>query len=382
VLESGILEDPDLNTRMAAFLAAAELPASEELGKVIYQAALDTVNAGDKWMPSALFAAAVAHEQGFLAAAGAATPGGSGLGRRIAEGLAKERYEMNGRDVLPAAPDVSGKTLSVRARVSKRDEELEGLILAQGAADNGYGIFIRNGKLTWVVNQEGKSYTAASRASLPARFELHAQLSEGGAMTLEVDGREVARAKAPSLFGQPLSGPLRTGRDGGNSRIAGYEGSFDFTGGLQEISLELTGGERTEGATAADSPAGEAVIISMGVVPDLMQYDKKSFTVKAGQKVIIEFENNDAMQHNMLVIRPGALEKVGAAADDLARNPRETEKQYVPEIPEVMYATRLLNPGEMATLEFTAPAQPGDYPYVCTFPGHWRGMNGIMKVEK
>jgi azurin len=28
------------------------------------------------------------------------------------------------------------------------------------------------------------------------------------------------------------------------------------------------------------------------------------------------------------------------------------------------------------------PDQAGDYPFVCTFPGHWRLMTGIMKVVK
>jgi azurin len=25
-------------------------------------------------------------------------------------------------------------------------------------------------------------------------------------------------------------------------------------------------------------------------------------------------------------------------------------------------------------------AQAGDYPFVCTFPGHWRIMNGVLTV--
>jgi uncharacterized protein len=64
----------------------------------------------------------------------------------------------------------------------------------------------------------------------------------------------------------------------------------------------------------------------------------------------------------------------------MARDPKGGEKHYVPQMPEVLHATKLLNTGESFTLEFTAPSAPGDYPYVCTFPGHWRGMNGIMKV--
>ncbi|WP_448633457.1 plastocyanin/azurin family copper-binding protein [Pedobacter panaciterrae] len=47
-----------------------------------------------------------------------------------------------------------------------------------------------------------------------------------------------------------------------------------------------------------------------------------------------------------------------------------------------MFATKLLNPEEKVTLQFTAPDKPGDYPFLCTFPGHWSIMNGVMKVTK
>jgi azurin len=56
--------------------------------------------------------------------------------------------------------------------------------------------------------------------------------------------------------------------------------------------------------------------------------------------------------------------------------------QYVPAMAEVLFHTRLLNPQETVKLQFIAPAQAGDYPYVCTFPGHWSIMNGVMKVVK
>ena len=35
-----------------------------------------------------------------------------------------------------------------------------------------------------------------------------------------------------------------------------------------------------------------------------------------------------------------------------------------------------------AKVKFTAPAQPGNYPFVCTFPSHWRTMNGTMEVTE
>src|SRR6185369_12437896 len=43
-------------------------------------------------------------------------------------------------------------------------------------------------------------------------------------------------------------------------------------------------------------------------------------------------------------------------------------------------ATKLVSPGQATQLVFTAPADPGDYPFVCTFPGHWRRMVGTLAV--
>ncbi|HEY8549978.1 MAG TPA: plastocyanin/azurin family copper-binding protein, partial [Vicinamibacterales bacterium] len=60
--------------------------------------------------------------------------------------------------------------------------------------------------------------------------------------------------------------------------------------------------------------------------------------------------------------------------------PSAAAQHYVPEIPQVLVATRLVEPGQTVTLQFRAPSQPGQYPYVCTFPGHWRLMNGVLTI--
>jgi azurin len=54
----------------------------------------------------------------------------------------------------------------------------------------------------------------------------------------------------------------------------------------------------------------------------------------------------------------------------------------VPRLPEVLHNTRMSNRGEKETLLFRAPAEPGDYVIVCTFPGHWRLMHAVLKVQK
>ena len=121
--------------------------------------------------------------------------------------------------------------------------------------------------------------------------------------------------------------------------------------------------------------------ILIEIVPELMKFHIDTFTVLAGEKIMLELDNLDGMQHNLLIIKPGTLEKVGAAADAMLRDPKASEKHYVPDMPEVLFATEMLGPEELYTLNFTVPDTPGDYPFVCTFPGHWRMMNGIMRVE-
>jgi azurin len=86
------------------------------------------------------------------------------------------------------------------------------------------------------------------------------------------------------------------------------------------------------------------------------------------------------MQHNLVIIKPKTLEKVGAAADKMATDPNGAKLNYVPKMPEVLQATPLVNPEGKYTLKFKVPMITGSYPYICTFPGHWRIMKGVMKV--
>jgi len=122
--------------------------------------------------------------------------------------------------------------------------------------------------------------------------------------------------------------------------------------------------------------------VKIAVVQNAMKYDTKTFTVKAGSMVEVDFSNLDFMQHNFLVLQKGSLEKVGAAADKLAQDPKGIEQNYIPKIPEVLFSTTLVEPQKSFKLKFRVPADAGDYPFICSFPGHWRIMNGIMKVIK
>jgi putative heme-binding domain-containing protein len=111
-----------------------------------------------------------------------------------------------------------------------------------------------------------------------------------------------------------------------------------------------------------------------------MRFDKQLIVVEVGKPVSITLQNDDAMPHNVAVLMPGALEEIGQAAEKMAAEPDAEGRLYVPASPKVLYATKLVPPGQTAQLVFRAPAESGDYPYVCTFPGHWRRMAGTLAV--
>lgn len=133
---------------------------------------------------------------------------------------------------------------------------------------------------------------------------------------------------------------------------------------------------------AASDAEKDAIIINIKTITEAMKFDKKEFTVPAGKTIIIILENPDAMQHNLVIGKPKSLQIIGNAANKMITQKDAVEKNYVPAIPQIIASTPLVNPGETYRLKFTAPTQVGDYPFVCTFPGHWSIMNGIMKVVK
>ena len=112
-----------------------------------------------------------------------------------------------------------------------------------------------------------------------------------------------------------------------------------------------------------------------------LQFSPKELRVKAGAEINLIFENPDPMQHNWVLLDSGTFDTVGALADKLAGQPDGLEKQYLPDTPHILAASKLLAPNESQNLTFKAPSKPGRYPYVCTFPGHWRVMRGELIVE-
>jgi len=121
-------------------------------------------------------------------------------------------------------------------------------------------------------------------------------------------------------------------------------------------------------------------VVRLSTLTDQMLYDKERIVVKAGKPAEVFFENSDIMPHNFVVTVPGAMEEIGTLAEAQATQPGAAERDYVPASNKVLVKSKLLQPRESQKVPFTAPAKPGVYPYVCTYPGHWRRMYGAMYV--
>lgn len=137
-----------------------------------------------------------------------------------------------------------------------------------------------------------------------------------------------------------------------------------------------------EGDTAGNGGAASSDEILIQPVGNEMRYEQTSFTVEAGQEVTIVFENTattPAMQHNVVVLNSNddaVVNRIGQAA--LQAGP---DAEYIPEDEAIIAHTPLSQPGETVRVTFTAPSEPGDYRYICTFPGHYMLMQGTMTVQ-
>ena len=139
--------------------------------------------------------------------------------------------------------------------------------------------------------------------------------------------------------------------------------------------------DRWAGRSSTEPTEPEALLaLELKAEIGTLRYDQTTLTATAGQLVKLTFENPDAMPHNVVIGKPGSLEVIGNAADALATSPDGAEKDYTPDSEEIIIATPMIQSGGSFELTFVVPDEPGDYPFLCTFPGHWRIMNGVLTV--
>ena len=125
------------------------------------------------------------------------------------------------------------------------------------------------------------------------------------------------------------------------------------------------------------STHGEPTVIKIGTLPGL-RYDVKQFDVRPGEEIKLVFENKDTMLHNLVITKPGKRMEIIQAA--MLLGTQALAKHFVPDSPNVLWSTEVVASNDAFTLDFKAPEQQDDYPFVCTYPGHGYIMFGTMRV--
>lgn len=140
--------------------------------------------------------------------------------------------------------------------------------------------------------------------------------------------------------------------------------------------------EAPAGTAPAAAPAADGVRNVAITADDTMKFSVTEIRAQPGEKLRVSLKNvgrmpKQAMGHNWVLLVPLPDNEVLALAQAAAARVPE----YLPaDAAKVLAHTRLLGPNESDTIEITAPATPGEYPFVCTFPGHVALMRGKLIV--
>ena len=180
-------------------------------------------------------------------------------------------------------------------------------------------------------------------------------LTAGSVKVFDPKGGEIANLKFPESPANVVFG----GKDRKTLYVTARTGFYS-------LEMAVSGAKRME-----------AFRITISTVQDKMLYDKKEFSIETGKRVQLTFVNNDFPPHNLLIVKPGTADEVANLAILLAND--GFKKQWRPDTPDILWGSTMIDYEEKSVISFIAP-EPGDYPYVCTFPGHALLMRGVMHV--
>ena len=138
-------------------------------------------------------------------------------------------------------------------------------------------------------------------------------------------------------------------------------------------------------APAAAQTAAKSAPRTIDIVAnDEMKYSVTTITAKPGEQLRVRLIARGvipkiAMAHNFVLLKPGTNQLKFLEAGAMFR-----EQDFIaPAMKDSVIAkTALAGVGETVQVVFTVPSKPGNYPYLCTFAGHFQaGMKGVLIVK-
>ena len=148
----------------------------------------------------------------------------------------------------------------------------------------------------------------------------------------------------------------------------------------------LTGcGPKSENAAPAGAPAQAGGVLTVEITAnDAMKFSLSRIEAAPGQEVKVIFTNigsmpKAAMGHNWILLAKGADATAFANA---AVTAQATDYFPTAMADKVLAHTKLLGPKQTDEITFKAPAEPGEYTFLCSFPAHYvAGMKGVFVVR-
>jgi hypothetical protein len=165
------------------------------------------------------------------------------------------------------------KSWKITAHIEVPEGKAEGMIVTHGGLEGGYGLYLRDGKPTFVYNfLSVERTTVAARDSLPkGKTELVVEfkydgggMGKGGTIHMSANGASIAEGRLartiPIQFS--LGEGLDVGMDIGSPVDFTYQLPFPFTGKIQDVVVELgptdIGKPGTSGSVAQNKKAASA----------------------------------------------------------------------------------------------------------------------------
>ncbi len=387
IIAYNLLNDPDPSVLLEAILYCAERPASDHFGMEMYRLSQMKKVTEDEWLAKAVYISATKHAQGFYAAIKKEEPHLLAKNAKQESWFSKSFEDANWATMaLPQYIESAGlmidgvihfrKTISLTAA-----EAMKIAKISLGPVDDSDIVYINGQKIGSTEQQY----------QLPRVYDIPQGVLVSGENLISV--RVEDTGSGGGIYGKPEQMFLQLGREKkplhGTWRYIVHENYSEksqsiFNGtSIASVWVENYGEQFVSDNVSSDeSTNSQYKVVRLKTIPNEMKYDRTEFNVVANEWVELIFENNDFMQHNLVITRLINKDKVGLAADKMATEPKAAENNYIPNLEEVLFSIPVIDPNDTYSLKFQAPSSPGDYPYICTFPGHWRIMQGTMRVTK
>ncbi len=433
LMKSGLHAAGEPLVRLTALLALSEMPSSGQVGNDLYKLAQqDEAVAADTNLNTALTIASAKHALGYLGASLAnarASAGGNTPATPAAE--AKNLFPNpsfeDARDGRPAKWSVrnyNGQAQHSQDTTVARTGKASALMVSESGSDTSFHTDLElNPGTDYVFSGWIKTEKLSRRGSgKGAMLELHSLNGDQphtDPITGTNDWKEVSlrfntgkqtQVSFNLLFGGwgQATGKMwvddvklvAVGDTGGDERLGSIAASFvssssaEAKSALAKVAAAKAGSPEATlitkllGPAGAEAPKEETMadlakthqVVEIKAVPNSMKYDVATLNAKAGQPILIKFSNPDALQHNLIIGKPGTHEKLNAGSMKMMSAPDGQAKGWVPDSPDVLGKTKMLDPNQSDYIKLPA-LQPGEYPLLCTFPAHGNIMKATLIVK-